>query len=290
MEIFYVFLGFFWIVGCGVWGYQLGSAKNNGGGGALLGALFGPLGLFLAYAIDGRPGCPACGGRLNGTPATCQFCHRDLVWKADPSTGSSSASLAKPDDRAAKSQICPECGGILPGQFAKCTHCTSDLGWVEGNPCRKEDEVRLRELAQERKQAEADRIAREQRAEEERRERERSVAEAAKRAEEEHRERERQEAEARQRQALLEADSRLPERCPKCQAKRVRAFLLLGALTESQRAYVERKFWRDVRAYVATKKCAACRRRQRFAIALAVFAGVFLASIVVYVLTFRTFQ
>lgn len=59
---------------CGLLGMVIGHPKQAAALGLLLGVLFGPLGLVAAFAIDGRPKCPHCGGRLNGHVRKCQHC------------------------------------------------------------------------------------------------------------------------------------------------------------------------------------------------------------------------
>ncbi len=97
---------------CGILGAVIGSFKNAGDIGGILGATFGPLGVIGVLAIDGRPQCPKCGGRLDGTPEVCPHCHARLMF---PGT-----ELPR----------CPVCSAPLTGQPDKCTHCSSALEWV----------------------------------------------------------------------------------------------------------------------------------------------------------------
>jgi hypothetical protein len=67
-----------WCGGSAILGGVIGSAKDSSGPGALLGLIFGPLGLIAAYSLDNRPQCPMCGGRLNGQPQLCMQCRSPL--------------------------------------------------------------------------------------------------------------------------------------------------------------------------------------------------------------------
>ena len=49
--------------------------------GAMLGLLFGPLGVIAALGLDERPQCYKCEGRLDGRGKVCQHCHTPLFWK-----------------------------------------------------------------------------------------------------------------------------------------------------------------------------------------------------------------
>ncbi len=59
-------------------GRLVGSKKNAGGWGAVLGLMMGPLGILITVFIDNRPTCPQCSTRLNGTPVVCPGCHNSL--------------------------------------------------------------------------------------------------------------------------------------------------------------------------------------------------------------------
>jgi hypothetical protein len=71
-----------WII-CGFLGGLVGNAKNAAGSGAVLGFLFGPLGVLVAFAVDGRPECPYCKGRIEPRATTCQHCRKSLSWSND---------------------------------------------------------------------------------------------------------------------------------------------------------------------------------------------------------------
>lgn len=102
---------------CGILGAIIGSFKNAGDVGGMLGATFGPLGVIGVLAIDGRPQCPKCGGRLDGKPGVCPHCRGRLLF---PGTERSQ---------------CPVCGVFLAAQPDHCTHCSSPLEWVAGHAC-----------------------------------------------------------------------------------------------------------------------------------------------------------
>lgn len=62
-----------WVV-CGIAGAIVGSAKNAGAGGFVLGLLLGPIGVIAAFSLDGRRQCPKCGTRLNAGASVCPQC------------------------------------------------------------------------------------------------------------------------------------------------------------------------------------------------------------------------
>jgi RNA polymerase subunit RPABC4/transcription elongation factor Spt4 len=70
---------------CALLGGAVGKPRMAYVTGLLLGLFFGPLGVFVAYAIDKRPQCPHCGTRLNGLVRQCPLCHARLLWRVVPS-------------------------------------------------------------------------------------------------------------------------------------------------------------------------------------------------------------
>ncbi len=68
---------------CGIVGAIIAQQKNAGGQGFLLGLFFGPLGVLAAFAMDNRPCCPKCHGRLDGRPEVCRHCNSPIDW-SDP--------------------------------------------------------------------------------------------------------------------------------------------------------------------------------------------------------------
>jgi len=62
-----------WVT-CGMLGAMIGSAKQAAATGALVGFIFGPLGVIAAFAVDGRPRCPQCQVRIDGKPNECPQC------------------------------------------------------------------------------------------------------------------------------------------------------------------------------------------------------------------------
>ncbi len=65
---------------CCLLGGVVGSSKNATGTGCILGFLFGPLGVIATFALDQRPMCPQCKGRLNGSAKVCEHCRAELEW------------------------------------------------------------------------------------------------------------------------------------------------------------------------------------------------------------------
>jgi hypothetical protein len=68
-----------WVI-CGFIGYAIGSNKNAGGFGFVLGFLLGPIGVVAAALADMRAACPHCGTKLNGQPANCPACKTKFYW------------------------------------------------------------------------------------------------------------------------------------------------------------------------------------------------------------------
>ena len=69
-----------WCVVHAICGAIVGHGKERTFGGAILGLLFGPIGVITAFALDGRPTCPMCESRLNRSPRVCPCCRTDLDW------------------------------------------------------------------------------------------------------------------------------------------------------------------------------------------------------------------
>jgi len=75
----------FALLSCMLLGGAVGKPRMAYLTGCFLGLLFGPLGVFTAFAIDKRPQCPQCSTRLNGMANECPCCHARLLWKVAPS-------------------------------------------------------------------------------------------------------------------------------------------------------------------------------------------------------------
>ena len=58
-----LFVLFFDAIVCGFLGLMIGGRNQAAGGGFLLGFLLGPLGVIISLGLDGRGGCPHCGGK-----------------------------------------------------------------------------------------------------------------------------------------------------------------------------------------------------------------------------------
>ena len=68
------------VIVCGLLGRAVGAPRMAYYTGLLLGLFFGPLGVFAAFAVDKRPKCCHCTGRLNGFARRCPHCRARLVW------------------------------------------------------------------------------------------------------------------------------------------------------------------------------------------------------------------
>lgn len=110
---------------CGIIGSIVGSPKQAGPLGFLLGCLFGPLGVIATFAIDKRRECPKCHGKLDGTPAVCTHCRQHISWP-------DKISAVEVDDGLIHFQ-CGACGNqlIAPpdmgGTLDKCGKCRREI-------------------------------------------------------------------------------------------------------------------------------------------------------------------
>ncbi len=68
------------MLSCALLGGAVGAPRMAYWTGLLLGLFFGPLGLFVALAIDKRPQCPNCFSRLGGLARECPGCRARLTW------------------------------------------------------------------------------------------------------------------------------------------------------------------------------------------------------------------
>lgn len=73
------------MITCTLMGGAVGRPRMAYVTGLFLGLFFGPLGVFVASAIDKRPRCRQCHGRLGGLPRECPSCHSRLIWKVETS-------------------------------------------------------------------------------------------------------------------------------------------------------------------------------------------------------------
>jgi hypothetical protein len=71
----------YWCLAHAICGTVVGRLKERGLVGGLLGLLFGPIGVVAAFALDGRPTCPMCEGRLDASPRKCPHCRAELQWE-----------------------------------------------------------------------------------------------------------------------------------------------------------------------------------------------------------------
>ena len=65
---------------CSILGAVIGGRRDSAGNGAILGFLFGELGLIVAFALDGRPTCSQCGERVNRDARLCSHCRSPIYW------------------------------------------------------------------------------------------------------------------------------------------------------------------------------------------------------------------
>lgn len=72
------------MVVCGALGGAVGASRMAYYTGILLGLFFGPLGVFVTFALDKRAQCPNCCSRLGGLARECPYCHCGLAWEMQP--------------------------------------------------------------------------------------------------------------------------------------------------------------------------------------------------------------
>src|SRR5262245_13037701 len=92
---FLIFAG--WTIGFTYAGAQLGFRKNAQNFGAVMGLLFGPIGLVIAALADFRPKCPYCASPLysHRRPRICSSCNGKLLWPAGQTYALPDESLNK---------------------------------------------------------------------------------------------------------------------------------------------------------------------------------------------------
>jgi hypothetical protein len=73
-----------WIL-CGLIGAAVGSSKNLGPPGFVLGFLLGPIGIMIVVMMSGnRIPCPFCREKMNRRATVCPHCQRDVGARAMP--------------------------------------------------------------------------------------------------------------------------------------------------------------------------------------------------------------
>ena len=128
-----IWIAVFWCL-CGIPGASVGSIKNAGKQGFLLGSLLGPLGVIAAFALDRRPKCRACQRRIE---------NHELCF--DSQSGSSGGTLCsdcggndlsieqtgshRPYRESTGQNIrsCPDCNGKVSRRVQTCPHCGCPL-------------------------------------------------------------------------------------------------------------------------------------------------------------------
>jgi hypothetical protein len=74
-----------WAITGALIGFLCGKARGQEAAGALLGALFGPLGWLVTFALaDRRPKCAECGGVVIRNARRCRHCGAGLVVRLGP--------------------------------------------------------------------------------------------------------------------------------------------------------------------------------------------------------------
>ncbi|WP_437228383.1 hypothetical protein SH661x_000881 [Planctomicrobium sp. SH661] len=65
---------------CALAGAAVASSKNAGGGGFMLGLLFGPLGVLISCFLDNRPRCIHCREGITEGANICPHCRNSVFW------------------------------------------------------------------------------------------------------------------------------------------------------------------------------------------------------------------
>lgn len=74
---------------CGLIAAAVGSSKNLGAPGFLLGLLLGPIGIMIVVLSSGnRIPCPFCREKMNRRAIVCPHCQCDVVARAVPAASS----------------------------------------------------------------------------------------------------------------------------------------------------------------------------------------------------------
>ncbi len=110
----------------------IGYSRQAGPAGVVLGLFLGPIGVVAAFALDGRPSCPHCAGKLHGRGQICQHCHRPIRWE---DVVSESSILPLRWLRFGKETVnCPHCNAMLEEEASACRRCGGSITWAKGMP------------------------------------------------------------------------------------------------------------------------------------------------------------
>jgi hypothetical protein len=119
---------------CAICGGIVGARNDAYHGGMILGLLFGPVGVLAAFALDSRPSCPHCGGRIDAALfPVCPHCggaiDREKVkrmprralaqFKAPPPTAIPAQPLG----------LCPRCRAAIMVRVPACPSCGAGIKW-----------------------------------------------------------------------------------------------------------------------------------------------------------------
>lgn len=112
-----------WITS-GLIGYLIGNGKGEGGKGAILSLLLGPIGWLIVAISDGdRKSCPHCKSKISKDATTCPQCHKAPTADAGPYRSPALADLAP----AADVKQCPFCAEDIKAAAIVCKHCGKEL-------------------------------------------------------------------------------------------------------------------------------------------------------------------
>ena len=128
-----------WLGGAIAWlfigalvGHLIGEARDTGGG-AVFGAILGPLGWLLIFCMDERPRCPECRGKVFHKATRCCHCGAQLPKQRPPEPPPppepTAAPPVPPIPPGMEQVNCPQCEQPLLVPCAQmqepfeCVHC-----------------------------------------------------------------------------------------------------------------------------------------------------------------------
>lgn len=120
-------------IACGIAGTMIGSKKQAGAEGFLLGFFFGPIGLVLAILVRGdRQPCPYCRELVHPAATRCPWCVGEIIHT----------------QRSADTKKCPACAETIKLEAVTCRFCGTNF-----NPVAVSNEVKKKRTAEIKRQA-----------------------------------------------------------------------------------------------------------------------------------------
>jgi hypothetical protein len=122
------------VVGAGV-GLAIADVRGIKVGGAVLGAVLGPIGWLILLCLETRPRCPACLGRVNVGARQCCHCAAELPAPPPPEPqyhfepAPELVPVPAPRNLTPHEITCHYCGetSLVPDETPTCPHCAAPL-------------------------------------------------------------------------------------------------------------------------------------------------------------------